>query len=178
MPVSLYFLAQGAPGPALAIYLFIALTDFWDGFLARKWNTCSSLGIVLDQVSDKLVGLGFFLGLTLLGFCPFWFWGVLVFTALVLGGGYLLSQLIPNLSGPQTSLKLGKWSMALQYIWIGWIIYSNSFFGKTANFPYVKSINQVGFIALAFLQLLVLGRYVFRTLRNKTTFESSSERAS
>lgn len=172
MPVSLYFLADNEPGPALAVYLFIALTDFWDGTLARRWNTCTLLGVVLDQISDKLVGLGFFLGLTYLGFCPVWFLGVVFLTAAFLGFGYLYSQFIPNLSGPQASLKIGKWNTALQYVWIGWIIFSECFFGKTPNFPYVRSINQVGFFALAILQLIVFGQYASRMLKSKQLFKS------
>jgi CDP-diacylglycerol--glycerol-3-phosphate 3-phosphatidyltransferase len=172
MPVSLYFLAERATGLALAVYIFIALTDFWDGYLARRWNTGTSLGVVLDQVSDKLVGLGFFLGLALLGFCPAWFLGLLVLTSAFLGFGYLFSQFIPNLSGPQASLKIGKWSTALQYIWIGWILFSVCFFGKTNKFTYVSSINLVGFIALAVLQLIVFGQYASRMLRNRPLLKS------
>lgn len=156
MPVSLYFLAEGSDSLAFAIYVFIALTDFFDGYLARRLNACSASGVVLDQVSDKLVGLGFFCGLTFLGLCPVWFLSLLFLTSFLLGCGYLFSQLIPALSGPQTTLKLGKWNMGLQYIWIGWLIF----------FPYLRGFNQVGFIALALFQLWVFVKYVSRIAQN------------
>lgn len=149
MPVSLYFFFEGKDSVALILYLIIASTDFWDGFLARRWKVSSSLGIVLDQVSDKLVGLGFFTGLTLLGSCPVWFLLILIFTSLLLGFGYLFS-------GPQTTLKLGKWNTGLQYVWIGWVLL----------FPDIKGLNQLVFIVLALLQIWVFVQYAYRMHRN------------
>ena len=37
------------------IILWIAISDFLDGFLARKWGVSSTFGAKLDQYSDKLV---------------------------------------------------------------------------------------------------------------------------
>ncbi|MCY4413507.1 MAG: CDP-alcohol phosphatidyltransferase family protein [Alphaproteobacteria bacterium] len=36
-------------------FLFMALTDFFDGFLARRWNCCTVLGAILDPVGDKIL---------------------------------------------------------------------------------------------------------------------------
>ena len=40
---------------ALALFLLCAFTDFLDGFLARRFKSVSSLGILLDPVADKLL---------------------------------------------------------------------------------------------------------------------------
>lgn len=39
----------------IAIFAVTALTDWLDGYLARKWKQTSSLGTFLDPVADKLV---------------------------------------------------------------------------------------------------------------------------
>ena len=36
------------------LYLFGALSDWFDGFLARKYNCTSKMGGVLDSISDKI----------------------------------------------------------------------------------------------------------------------------
>jgi cardiolipin synthase len=40
---------------AALIFVLAALTDWFDGFLARKWNQTSSFGAFLDPVADKLM---------------------------------------------------------------------------------------------------------------------------
>ena len=37
------------------LFVFSAITDFLDGFLARKFNATSSFGAFLDPVADKLL---------------------------------------------------------------------------------------------------------------------------
>ncbi|MEM8833661.1 MAG: CDP-alcohol phosphatidyltransferase family protein, partial [Pseudomonadota bacterium] len=39
---------------AFGLYVFASLTDFFDGYLARKWNIQSAVGTFLDPISDKI----------------------------------------------------------------------------------------------------------------------------
>lgn len=41
-----------------AIFIFAAVTDWFDGFLARRWNQTSAFGAFLDPVADKLMVAG------------------------------------------------------------------------------------------------------------------------
>lgn len=43
---------------AAAIFVFAALTDAADGFLARKWNAITRFGRVMDPFADKILVLG------------------------------------------------------------------------------------------------------------------------
>ena len=40
---------------AFALYVVAALTDFFDGYLARRMKIVSSLGRMLDPIADKLI---------------------------------------------------------------------------------------------------------------------------
>ena len=57
IPVTAYYLWIGAYGIALPIFLAAALSDFADGYIARKFKVTSALGAALDPVADKLIML-------------------------------------------------------------------------------------------------------------------------
>ena len=40
---------------AALLFIFAAVTDWLDGYLARKWNQTSNFGAFLDPVADKLI---------------------------------------------------------------------------------------------------------------------------
>jgi phosphatidylglycerophosphate synthase len=46
---------------ALALFLVAALTDFLDGYLARKWRVVSLFGRIVDPVADKILIIGAFI---------------------------------------------------------------------------------------------------------------------
>jgi len=43
---------------ATAVFIVAAVTDWFDGFLARRWNETSAFGAFLDPVADKLMVAG------------------------------------------------------------------------------------------------------------------------
>ncbi len=59
--------------PWITFLLFTlgAISDWFDGFLARKYNCCSKLGGVLDHIGDKLLVCNTLIMLTLMG--PVWY---------------------------------------------------------------------------------------------------------
>ncbi|MDX1957200.1 MAG: CDP-alcohol phosphatidyltransferase family protein [Leptospiraceae bacterium] len=57
---SLYYLAEREIVIASILITTMFLTDFFDGFVARKWEMKSTLGAILDPVADKIVVISFF----------------------------------------------------------------------------------------------------------------------
>src|SRR5436189_291801 len=46
---------------ALAVFLIAALTDWWDGWLARRHNQETNFGALFDPVADKILTLAAFI---------------------------------------------------------------------------------------------------------------------
>ena len=60
-PAVIILLMQREPAAfwgAITLFTIAALTDFWDGQLARKWGVSSALGAFIDPLADKILVLG------------------------------------------------------------------------------------------------------------------------
>jgi len=57
---------------ALTVLMVSSVTDFLDGYLARRLNQTSRLGKVLDPAADRLYILSTLLGLAWRDFVPWW----------------------------------------------------------------------------------------------------------
>lgn len=79
------------PGPAakawaLAGFVVASLTDWLDGWLARRWNQMSPLGALLDPIADKVLVLGMFLAFVELMLVPAWMVLVIAFREFLITG--------------------------------------------------------------------------------------------
>ena len=52
-------------GWALLLFFLASISDYWDGFLARKYNLESIIGAVLDPIADKILVTFLILALSL-----------------------------------------------------------------------------------------------------------------
>jgi len=64
-PVVMALVLAGDDAELVATVLFIAVaaTDFWDGWLARRWRITTTLGSFLDTTADKLLVTGVLIAL-------------------------------------------------------------------------------------------------------------------
>lgn len=54
-PVVGYMILHGEVSLALAVFSYSCVTDFLDGFIARRWNLKSVVGSIIDPMADKLL---------------------------------------------------------------------------------------------------------------------------
>jgi CDP-diacylglycerol--glycerol-3-phosphate 3-phosphatidyltransferase len=98
-----------------AVYAFVvaAVTDFFDGWLARRLNATSVWGAILDPIGDKVLVCGAVLGLMALGPQPM----VLLPAGLILFREFTVSALREVGAGKGVKLPvtlLAKWKTTLQ----------------------------------------------------------------
>lgn len=70
VPVFLWLLVTGQDGPALAVLIIATASDFVDGFIARNFDQVTTLGALLDPVSDRLFIAASVIGLAIRDMLP------------------------------------------------------------------------------------------------------------
>ena len=107
---------------ALGIFLAAAITDFLDGYLARKWQQQSSLGRMLDPIADKVLVAVVLLVLSADGIL---FGGHIWAAIIILSREVLVSGLREYLGELQVSVpvtKIAKRKTAVQLVAVGFLI--------------------------------------------------------
>ncbi len=107
---------------ALAIYAAAAITDFFDGYLARAWSQQSSLGRMLDPIADKLLVAAALLALTAdrtIAGPSLWAAIVILCREILVSG---LREYLAELRVPVPVTAVAKWKTTAQMIAIGFLI--------------------------------------------------------
>ena len=94
IPVTYLILVNGPMGWLLGLILFGAVTDWFDGRIARWSGTVSEWGKVLDPLADKAAAAMIVMALVVRGSLPSWFLALILTrdTSIVLGGVMLARQ--------------------------------------------------------------------------------------
>ena len=133
---------------AVAIFTIASVTDYLDGYLARKWQQTSDLGRMLDPIADKLVVSVALLLLAADGSIAGWtLWAAII----ILCREILVSGLREYLAAVKVSVpvsQLAKWKTALQLIAIGFLL------AGPAGDKVVPYISETG-IALLWVSALI-----------------------
>lgn len=107
---------------SLAIFVVASLTDFLDGYLARRWKQTSNIGRMLDPIADKLVVSVVLLLLAAEGSIAGWsLWaGVIILCREILVSG--LREYLASLEVSVPVTWLAKWKTAIQLVAIGFLL--------------------------------------------------------
>lgn len=153
---------------ALVLYLIAALTDWYDGWLARKFNYFSNWGRIWDPIADKILTAGTLLSLVYLQKL------MLIPVVLILLRDFLITGLrayADYLNKPFPTSRYAKFKTVVQLVFINYVIACH-IFAKMSLFPPVaKEIFSIMIdyfwinIALGVVTLITLDsglRYVLK----------------
>ncbi|WP_349370990.1 CDP-diacylglycerol--glycerol-3-phosphate 3-phosphatidyltransferase [Salinarimonas sp.] len=135
---------------ALGIFVAAAITDYFDGWLARAWNQQSALGRMLDPIADKLLVAAVLLMLVAHGTIAGWnIWAAIVILLreiLVSGLREFLAEL--KVSVPVS--KVAKYKTTVQLVALGFLVAGPA---GDAVFPITTLVGLVLLWAAALLTL-------------------------
>lgn len=121
-PVFLYLLFSPVPSHhtwSLGIYILAALTDWYDGWLARRWGYVSRWGAFLDPLADKIVTSAALFAYGILELIPLWpVWIIVVRDFFIT----LLRSYAEYKEKPIDTSKLAKTKTFTQYVVIYYIL--------------------------------------------------------
>ena len=117
VPLILWLLIQDLFIISAFIITAVGLTDFFDGYLARKYSSESIVGFYLDAIADKalIVTIYLILGIKLL--LPLYLIIIIVFREALISGAYLF-KLALNLKFNMKPILISKINTLLQIILI------------------------------------------------------------
>ncbi|MFH2137222.1 MAG: CDP-diacylglycerol--glycerol-3-phosphate 3-phosphatidyltransferase [Candidatus Omnitrophota bacterium] len=150
---------EGLPAKILAFVAFTiaSITDFYDGYIARKYNLITDLGKLLDPIADKILVLGAFLAFVEMGIIPAWIVVVIIMRELLITGMRILAA---NKGKVLAAAKAGKHKTISQivsiFLILGFIILKEAgaevfpFWNPWVEFWFNKSIYIFMLITVAF----------------------------
>ncbi len=182
-PIFLYLFLSSNPiliQISLVVFLLAALTDWYDGWLARKFNYITDWGKFWDPLADKILTSAAFLGFVIVGLLPLWMVLLIIIRDLLItvlriyaeGRGYNF-----------ITSYYAKWKTLLQMIFLYYllIIYvgvntKGIYSGNEKIFSYLFNQDFVYFVMLAItgitvhsgITYLMKNKYLIKKLFDET----------
>jgi len=121
-PVFLYFFLSDViwmKQVSIAIYIVAALSDWYDGWLARKFNYITSWGKFWDPLADKILTSVAFIGFAIVDLIPWWMVLVIVGRDVIIT---LLRVFADMKNYAFTTSYYAKWKTLLQMVFLYYLL--------------------------------------------------------
>ena len=139
--------------PALTLFVLASISDFIDGWMARRLGVVSKLGAMLDPIADKVLIGTCLVSLAHVTEDGWWF---ILPVIIIMTREFLISGLREFMAGRSVKMPvsvLAKWKTTLQLVAIGFLI-------GAPVFPSLPMANPIG-LALLWAAALVTAQTGF-----------------
>jgi cardiolipin synthase (CMP-forming) len=159
IPVFVYFFFsenQYSIEIAVAVFILSGITDTLDGYIARRYNQITKLGIVLDPLADKIMLITVLASVTISNNIPIWIIAVVAIKEILMIAGAISLYNERDIVIPANIF--GKISTLLSYIAILAVLF---------ELPYNRTI-LYSYIAMTTLSLFIyLNRFLIFKRQNQ-----------
>ena len=104
---------------SVIIYIIAALSDWYDGWLARKFNYITSWGKFWDPLADKILTSFAFIGFAIVGLIPWWMVVIIVGRDVIIT---LLRVYADMKNYSFTTSYYAKWKTMLQMVFLYYLL--------------------------------------------------------
>jgi cardiolipin synthase len=160
VPLFLNLLVDSLYDAALIVFVVAGCTDAVDGAVARLTDTRTELGAHLDPLADKLLVIGSFIALGILGEIPLRLMIMVIIRDAVILGGFILSAVVVGRSMAMAPSLWGKLTTFLQLLSICLVMLDLAAWLHVSD-----EVLQGVFIATGFATLISGAGYVLDGLR-------------
>lgn len=162
--IGLFFIPESwAAWTALTFYTIACITDFMDGYLARKWKVISPIGTFLDPIADKIFIVAILIVLADYDRIE----GLWLIPAIIILIREILISGLREYLGPKNIQlpvsKLAKWKTTAQMVALGFLIMGN--YGNSV-LPHTLLYGQVLLTIAAVLTVMTGWRYVVEGIKH------------
>ncbi len=117
------------------VFIIAAITDWYDGWLARKFNYITDWGKFWDPLADKILTSACFIGFVIVGILPLWMVILVIMRDLIVT---LLRVLADSKGFSFKTTYYAKWKTLLQmvflyYLLIGYVLQHTPYFYDNFN---------------------------------------------
>ncbi len=128
---------------ALAIFLLAAMTDWLDGYIARRSKQTTTFGKLLDPIADKLLISSALISLIEMGLAPAWIVVVIISREIAITG---LRSVAASQGLVIAASRLGKYKAVSEFLAISFLIMDKSPYLMLDRFPVGRILLWVAMI--------------------------------
>lgn len=145
---------------AFLVYVIASLTDWYDGYYARKFGTVSKWGKFLDPLADKILVSSALIAFNLLGYINVWIVIIIVVRDFLITGlrSYALFKRRPVATSQIARIKTFI-QMGSVYVVFIFLIFDHLAMARNVQFQVIEFLKRFQFINIMMVFVVILTVY-------------------
>ena len=145
---------------AFVVYIIASLTDWYDGYYARKFGSVSKWGKFLDPLADKILVSAALFAFNILGYIQLWIVIVIVVRDFLITGlrSYALFKQRPIVTSQSARTKTFVQMVSVYIVFI-FLILDHLAMARNLQFQFIEFMKKIQFIDTMMVVVVILTVY-------------------